>query len=357
MAKASPEFTEAVNVIRAVGPEGKGNAEASAVWRKVAAADASMLPALLAGMDGANDFAVNWLRAAVDEIVGRTLAAGGSLPVADLGIFVLETRHNPKARRLGFDLVSKMDGATAEKLLAGMLNDPSLELRYEAVQRLVAEAGQTLATSNQAGATILYGQALNNARDVDQIKKISKALEKLGRPVDSLKLFGFLTNWNIIGPFDNTKQTGFDAVFPPEQEIDLGREYDGKSEKVKWRAQPVTNRFGKVDMNQAYGKLKDVVGYAVTEFVSDREQAVELRLGTGNSWKVWLNGKLVFSRDEYHYDSQIDQYALPVQLQRGRNTILVKICQNDLKEDWTVDWDFQLRVSDALGTPILAAQK
>jgi hypothetical protein len=45
---------------------------------------------------------------------------------------------------------------------------------------------------------------------------------------------------------------------------------------------------------------------------------------------------------------------MPAQLQAGRNTILVKVCQNEQTEEWTVEWDFQLRVTDALGTPILS---
>jgi hypothetical protein len=73
-----------------------------------------------------------------------------------------------------------------------------------------------------------------------------------------------------------------------------------------------------------------------------------------NSWKVWLNGKLLFGRDEYHFNSEIDQYLMPAQLQPGRNTILVKVCQNEQTEDWAGDWDFQLRVTDPLGTPILS---
>jgi len=354
-ASQPPEFADAVRAIRAVGPEGRGNADATEAWRVLAAGDATNLTAVLEAMDGANDFAVNWLRAAFDSIVGRTLDAGRSAPVADLGLFVLDTRHNPRARRLGFDLMARLDAATANKLLAGMLNDPALELRCDAVQKVIDQADQSLSSSNAAGATLLYQQALNASRDVDQIDHISKKLEGLGRPVDSLKLFGFLTQWRIIAPFDNTGKKGFDTAFPPEQQIDFAQECDGKTNKVKWRDYVVSDKFGKVDMNDAYGKLKEVTAYAATEFVSDRDQSVELRLGTGNSWKVWLNGKLLFGRDEYHYDSEIDQYSMPAQLQRGPNTILVKICQNELKEDWTVDWDFQLRVTDSLGDPIPSA--
>ncbi len=45
---------------------------------------------------------------------------------------------------------------------------------------------------------------------------------------------------------------------------------------------------------------------------------------------------------------------MPAQLQAGRNTILEKVCQNELVKDWTEEWEFQLRVTDALGTPIVS---
>jgi hypothetical protein len=98
-----------------------------------------------------------------------------------------------------------------------------------------------------------------------------------------------------------------------------------------------------------------VTAYATTDFISDRAQAVELRLGGDNSWKVWLNGKLLFGHDEYHFNAEIDQFQMPAQLRAGRNTILVKVCQNEQTEDWAADWEFQLRVTDSLGTPILSA--
>jgi hypothetical protein len=349
------DISSAFAAIRAVGPEGRGNAEASAAWKKLASGDAATLLPILGAMDGANDYAQNWLRAAVDTIAGRTLAAGGNLPLADLGLFLLDTRHNPRARRLGFEILARIDAATADKLLPGMLNDPSLEIRYDAVQKVMDQAAQSLSASNKTGATLLFQQALSSARDVGQIKDISRNLADLGQPVDSRKLFGFLADWKIAGPFDNPDKEGFDTVYPPEDKLDLAAEYDGKTGKVKWRDYRVTDPDGKVDLNQAYGKLKQVVAYGAADFVSDRAQPAELRLGCETSWKAWLNGKFLFGRDEYHFDSQIDQYKLPVQLQPGRNTILVKVYQNGQTEDWTVEWSFQLRVTDSLGTPILPA--
>ena len=349
-----PETAEFIAAIKNVGPEGRGNIEAAGAWKKLAAGDASTLVPILEGMDGANDFALNWLHAAVDSISGRVLGAGGSLPWSDLGAFLLDTHHNPRARRLDFELLAKIDPATADKLLTGMLNDPSMEMRYDAVQKVIDQASLLLSASNKAGATLLYQQALNSARDAEQIDGIAQKLQELGQPVDTLKLFGFLTHWKIIGPFDNTGRKGFAAVYPPEERIDLSAEYDGKKGKVKWQDYLVTEKYGKVDMNQPFGKLKEVTAYAATDFFSDRAQAIELRLGGMNSWKVWLNGKLLSGRDEYHFNSELDQYVMPAQLQPGRNTILVKVCKNEQTEDWAGDWDFQLRVTDSLGTPVFS---
>ncbi|MEZ5327020.1 MAG: hypothetical protein R3F19_18375 [Verrucomicrobiales bacterium] len=34
--------------------------------------------------------------------------------------------------------------------------------------------------------------------------------------------------------------------------------------------------------------------------------------GSKNAWKIWLNGELIFGRDEYHRGAAIDQIPLPV---------------------------------------------
>jgi hypothetical protein len=35
----------------------------------------------------------------------------------------------------------------------------------------------------------------------------------------------------------------------------------------------------------------------------------------------------------------------------------VKLCQNEQKEKWTVEWEFQLRVCDSTGTAILSTDR
>ena len=74
---AAGEFDEAVASLHAVGAEGHGNAAAGQALQRLANGGADTLPALLAAMDGANPFAANYLRGAVEVIAGNALAKGG----------------------------------------------------------------------------------------------------------------------------------------------------------------------------------------------------------------------------------------------------------------------------------------
>lgn len=351
------DLTPHLQAIQAVEREGKGNRAASAAWEKLSHAEAEDLVTILQAMDNAGPLAANWLRGAVGVIADRAIAEGKPLPVAALGEFLLDTRHAARGRRLAFDLIVRVNAATAEALVPGMLMDPSPELRREAVARLMDEGRSLVDSGAGEAAALVYRQALHGARDVTQIKEIAEQLQKLNRDVDLPNHFGFLMHWKVIGPFDNTGRSGFDTVFPPEQGIDLAAEHDGKSGKVTWVDFVTADSFGVVDINKAFGMEKEVTAYAFTEFDAASAQPAELRLGCKNAWKIWLNGELVFGRDEYHRGAAIDQYQLPVSLKEGRNTLLVKLCQNEQTETWTVEWQFQLRVCDATGTAILATNR
>ncbi|MBL9170009.1 MAG: hypothetical protein JNN07_19905 [Verrucomicrobiales bacterium] len=346
------DISSSIQAIRNVGPEGKGNLEAAAAVRWLSQQEVGALPTLLAGMDGANELSANWLRSSIEAVVQRQKQQGKSLPVAEIGAFLLDTRHDPKARELAFDLLSQLDSGASRALLAGMLNDPSMTLRRGSVQRLLDQAAKAKSDGTTNTANLLYQQALTYVRDVDQIQSITDALKALGQKTDLPALFGWVQNWKVIGPFDNTKRAGFDQGFPPETEINLSATYDGKGGKVKWVDLNGTDDYGKIDVNLPLGKLKETIAYCYTELHSPKAQSVEIRLGCKNAWKVWLNGKLLFGRDEYHRGAEIDQYRLPAELNAGKNALLVKLGQNEQKEEWTVEWEFQLRVTDALGTPI-----
>jgi hypothetical protein len=236
-----------------------------------------------------------------------------------------------------------------------LLDDPAADLRREAVQRLVDNAAKTLGDGRKESAAVLYRQAIDFARDADQIEAIAKPLKELGRPIDLVQHLGFLTAWKVIGPFDNTANAGYSKVYPPELERVFDATYDGKDGKVRWSDFTTQHELGMVDLNKAWAPLKEVTGYATTVFHSEIARPAEIRLGCKNGWKLWFNGQFIFGRDEYHRGAEIDQYRFPVELKAGANTLLVKVTQNEQKEEWTVEWEFQLRLTDPTGKVLRSA--
>ena len=341
---------DALAALVAIGPEGQGNEVAAEAWPKVAALEADELPAVLDAMDKANGLGQNWLRAAVDAIVARSLKNGDKLPTKELNSFLDDVSHQPTVRRLAYELIAKASPKRAAKLVPGFIDDPAPELRRDAVAQVLEKAEAEKSAD-------LYGKALRAARDVDQIKASAKALEETGRKVDLPQVMGFLMRWKVIGPFDNTDRKGFAVAYPPEKEIDFGASYEGKDGKVKWSDFSTSDSFGMVDVNLEYGELKQVVAYAHTIYESPEAQEVQFRLGCKNAWKIWLNGELLFARDEYHRGIRVDQYAIDAKLKKGKNAILVKFCQNEQMQSWTKEWQFQIRVTDASGAAILAANR
>lgn len=346
---------EPVACLLSVGSEGKGNDKAQQAFKLVSAAHVTAIPDLLACMDGANDYAMNWLRSAVESIAQREASLGKKLPIRQLESFVKQTQHHPKARRFAYELILKFSPEQAKGMIESFLNDPSTELRRDAVQLLLQQADRS-ALNNRESAISTYRQALASARDPDQIESIAKLLGDFGYKVDLPSVFGWVRRWKVIGPFDNTRNAGFSTRFAPEDSVDWAGVYSGKNGSVRWVDLEARGDYGKVDFNVPFGSLKEVVGYAAAEFWSEKERPAEIRLGCKNGWKVWVNGQFLFGRDEYHTGAEIDQFSLPVTLSAGRNIILVKCTQNHQTEDWTKEWEFQLRVTDKQGAPVLSAR-
>lgn len=349
---AAGDLSKPIEALRGVKREGAGNEAASKAWQEIVKADAANLPEVLKGMNGANPLAENWLRTAVGVVADDALKAK-KMPVEALVTFLKDTANSPGARVVAFDLIQRANAKLAEDLTPTLLNDVSSDLRRHPVAKLIEAGNAALEKKEPEQAVAAFSKGLGGARDEDQIKELTKKLRDLGKQVDLPRHFGFLMSWKMIAPFSNAERAGFDTAYPPEKELKFDAAYEGRGKEAKWVDFTSKDEYGKIDFNKPFGMEKSVVGYAAADFLSTEDRAAEIRIGCKNGWKVWLNGELLFARDEYHRGAKLDQYKLPCQLKRGKNTILVKCCQNEQKEQWTVEWEFQLRVCDATGTAIL----
>jgi hypothetical protein len=351
------ELDDALATFTKVGPKAEGSAPAAAAWRVVSAAEPAELPKILAALDDASPLAANYIRSAADAVTDRAINAGSPLPAAELEAFVLDLDHAPRARRAAFEYLTRVDPSAPDRLIPGMLDDPGLDFRREAVSRVVDKADEQLAAADRDGARASLEQALAASRDVDQFKAIVTKLGELDVKVDVPKHFGFILDWKLIGPFDNVGGNGFSVAYPPEEKLDLAARVAGKQGEVAWTDHVSTDEYGKIDLNVGLGKASGVAGYAVAQFVSDAERPIELRITSSNALKVWLNGKQIIESAVYHSGSEFDQFAGSGQLKAGKNTILVKLCQNEQTESWAQVWEFSLRACDEIGTAVLSQNR
>ena len=103
----------------------------------------------------------------------------------------------------------------------------------------------------------MYREALSGAIDDDQVKTIAKALRELGELVDLQKHFGFLVDWQLIGPFDNSEKKGFDVAYAPELRIDLTAKYPGKLSEVAWERHATTDEYGILNIAKQTAPTRD----------------------------------------------------------------------------------------------------
>jgi hypothetical protein len=339
----SGEVDDWLAVIRSVGKEGKGNARAAtATNRLIALGQPALLPTLKA-FDAKNPIANNWLLTAVNGIV----QGDARLPAAELEAFVVNRQHAVPAREIAYELLVKADPTKAQRLLPGMLDDPSAALRRQAV-------AAALRAVPESGGEAQLQKLLLAARDKDQIEEIANRLETLGKKIDLTRHFGFITRWHVLAPLEGNDRAGFRTVYPPEEKVDLAATYPGRAGKmIGWRVLTTKHQYGVLDLNQAIEKVKGVVAFAYAVIESPGERAVQIRVGTPNSLKVYFNGKLAYAHEEYHHGMDQDQYIVPVVLRKGPNTLLLKIVQNDQPQAWADRWMFQCRITDELGGGIV----
>ncbi|HMF12786.1 MAG TPA: VCBS repeat-containing protein, partial [Gemmataceae bacterium] len=146
-----------------------------------------------------------------------------------------------------------------------------------------------------------------------------------------------LGKWHYIGPFDNTGQRGFDAIYPPEKEIDLKKEYPGKNgAKAVWREGKFTDGQGNNLAIFGGPNDSDAVVYLYREIECPGPTELPVSFGSDDTLTVWLNGEKLVSQNEYRALAP-DQARVTLKLKAGKNQLLLKICQGG------GEWGFYFR--------------
>jgi len=160
---------------------------------------------------------------------------------------------------------------------------------------------------------------------------LERSRGNLQKSTRELERLGFLSGWQVAGPFDDEGKRGFDAVYPPEEAIDLAGRYPGKSREVGWRPVPPEGQvMGFVSLGNLLRPNREVTVYALAVVDSPRDQRADLWVGASGAVKAWIDGALVLSDRAYH-PARLDQFGARVSLHRGSNRILLKLCNADAR--------------------------
>lgn len=150
-----------------------------------------------------------------------------------------------------------------------------------------------------------------------------------GRSVKAQELIrdlSFVYDWHVVGSFENEGKGGCDVDFGPEATIDLKAMYPAKGKEIGWRKVPARSLDGLVDLSLAVRPSTQAVVYALTFLQTDTEMRSTLSLGTSGGFRLFVNGVKVASSDRYN-QVRVDQQRVQVNLRRGLNRVLLKVCQ------------------------------
>lgn len=187
----------------------------------------------------------------------------------------------------------------------------------------------------------------------------------------------FMTRWLICGPFAATAE----AVLSPGEprfdfspgeisKVEQARQFDfdylteqGGESYIQPHA-GLTHRFNGqefrwvyhqqdehvIDFLELFGENNHAVVYLYAEVLMPARQELYLALGSDDSVKGWLNGKLIHER-WVPRSLSIDEDIITVELEEGLNRLLFKV-QNEL-----VDWGFVCRLLSEEEYAILKQKK
>jgi len=159
-----------------------------------------------------------------------------------------------------------------------------------------------------------------------------------------------ITDWLVIGPFDNVSASGHEKAFPPENEFNVSKTYRGKADiSAKWFKLAAVKNDRWIEFTRYFAQVRSVF-YANNFVFSPAKQTVQIRIGTSGSTKVFLNDELIIESDE-ETNNDLDTFIVSTELQEGWNRVLIKCGYSEIRL-----CNFLARITDERGEPVRGLQ-
>lgn len=160
------------------------------------------------------------------------------------------------------------------------------------------------------------------------------------------KQAGFVQDWKILGPVDNSDRTAEVklADFEPVTDMKAGVK-TASGEMLRWSS--YRSPTGYLNLSEVFkNKPREwsaLTAYAGVELRVKEPTRVWLSYNSFNSFRVYLNGKEIYFRPGQQMDLP-DQYGMGVELQPGANQLVFRLTETSSSS--TFPWGIYLRVLD-----------
>jgi hypothetical protein len=161
-----------------------------------------------------------------------------------------------------------------------------------------------------------------------------------------------IRDWRVAGPFKSPTpgKIDFDMSTPVEDafaalgegNVDLSAAYEVPGRSVRWQ-ETHGDTEGVVDLDGPLGRVEWATAYGHARIDSPCEQAVLFAMGSDDSVKVWLNGRVVHVNNEGgtclrkmagpYFVSPFQEF-MTLPLVRGHNHLLIRV------NNFTLGWGF-----------------
>ncbi len=157
--------------------------------------------------------------------------------------------------------------------------------------------------------------------------------------------FNFVNKFMVCGSFGCKACENFGQIFPPEEKIEFPANYTTKYGEISWKKIDIDPQTGYLDFLKHFKPTEWVCAYAYCKIITANSVKAQIRLGTNDMGALWLNGTQVLSQN-IERTAVLDDDILPVQLQTGENTLLIKVCNTE------GNWGLYLRITDPEGNAL-----
>ncbi|NOX66484.1 MAG: DUF4838 domain-containing protein, partial [Chlorobi bacterium] len=168
---------------------------------------------------------------------------------------------------------------------------------------------------------IVAEHKITRMAEQEEIGNISAFIERAKSAPD------FISDWWIIGRFDNPNGNGLVTSYPPENEFDVNKVYSGiENREVKWRSY-INHESGYIDFTKIFHPSEDGIVYASRVFKMNEDKMIKVGVGSNDGIRMWLNDKLVLDHKVLR-KAEPNQEILTLPFKKGENTILIKVDQD-----------------------------